>query len=164
MGYNGSENFAKGHRFGFFPAYAVGWMISNEKFWEPILPVVSELKLKASYGSVGNDAIGGDRWIYQSTISTNNGWNYGENGSEGGGGIQVGNVENLNVYKFALSINDYVQATLAPHVNPNSLPTYGWQKSGEVCADSNGYSVLVECPNVPSAFESCAWTCDSPTG
>ena len=43
MGYNGSENFAKGHRFGFFPAYAVGWMISNEKFWEPILPVVSEL-------------------------------------------------------------------------------------------------------------------------
>ncbi len=81
----------------FFPAYAVGWMISNEKFWEPILPVVSELKLKASYGSVGNDAIGGDRWIYQSTISTNNGWNYGENGSEGGGGIQVGNVENLNV-------------------------------------------------------------------
>ena len=72
-------------------------MISNEKFWEPILPVVSELKLKASYGSVGNDAIGGDRWIYQSTISTNNGWNYGENGSEGGGGIQVGNVENLNV-------------------------------------------------------------------
>ena len=97
MGYNGSENFAKGHRFGFFPAYAVGWMISNEKFWEPILPVVSELKLKASYGSVGNDAIGGDRWIYQSTISTNNGWNYGENGSEGGGGIQVGNVENLNV-------------------------------------------------------------------
>ena len=96
-GYNGSENFAKGHRFGFFPSVSVGWNISQEKFWEPILPVVSELKLKASYGSVGNDAIGGDRWIYQSTISTNNGWNYGENGSEGGGGIQVGNVENLNV-------------------------------------------------------------------
>lgn len=96
-GYNGSENFARGHRFGFFPAYAIGWMVSNEKFWEPILPVVNELKLKASYGSVGNDAIGGDRWIYQSTIAENAGWHYGENGSEGGGGRQVGNVENLNV-------------------------------------------------------------------
>lgn len=97
MGYNGSENFAKGHRFGFFPAYAIGWMISNEKFWEPIRPVVDELKLKASYGTVGNDGIGGDRWIYQSTINTNGGWKYGENGSEGGDGIQVGNVENLDV-------------------------------------------------------------------
>lgn len=97
MGYNGSENFARGHRFGFFPAYAIGWMVSNEKFWKPILPVVNELKLKASYGSVGNDAIGGGRWIYQSTINTNGGWHYGETSGEGGEGIQMGNVENLDV-------------------------------------------------------------------
>ncbi len=61
FGYNGSENFAPKHRFGFFPSYAVGYIISNEKFWEPITPVVSLLKFKASYGEIGNDQIGGNR-------------------------------------------------------------------------------------------------------
>lgn len=61
FGYNGSENFAPKHRFGFFPSFAVGYIISNEKFWEPITPYVSLLKLKASYGEIGNDQIGGSR-------------------------------------------------------------------------------------------------------
>lgn len=61
FGYNGSENFAPKHRFGFFPSYAVGYIISNEKFWEPIAPVVNHLKFKASYGEIGNDQIGGNR-------------------------------------------------------------------------------------------------------
>lgn len=61
FGYNGSENFAPKHRFGFFPSYALGYIISNEKFWEPITPVISLLKFKASYGEIGNDKIGGDR-------------------------------------------------------------------------------------------------------
>ena len=55
VGYNGSENFARGHRFGFFPAAAIGWMMSNEKWFEPITNTVDMLKLKASYGKVGND-------------------------------------------------------------------------------------------------------------
>ena len=55
VGYNGSENFARGHRFGFFPAAAIGWMTSNEKWFEPITNTVDMLKLKASYGKVGND-------------------------------------------------------------------------------------------------------------
>lgn len=50
MGYTGSENFARGHRFGFFPAYALGWMVSSEKWFEPLTKVVNDLKLKASYG------------------------------------------------------------------------------------------------------------------
>ena len=58
VGYNGSENFARGHRFGFFPAAAIGWMMSNEKWFEPITNTVDMLKLKASYGKVGNDDIG----------------------------------------------------------------------------------------------------------
>lgn len=61
VGYNGSENFARGHRFGFFPAAAIGWMMSNEKWFEPITNTVDMLKLKASYGKVGNDDIGGQR-------------------------------------------------------------------------------------------------------
>lgn len=69
FGYNGSENFAPKHRFGFFPSVAVGYVISNEKFFEPLVKVVDMIKLKASYGSVGNDQIGGTRrFIYNETI------------------------------------------------------------------------------------------------
>ena len=71
MGYNGSENFAPGHRFGFFPAIAVGYMVSNEDWWDGIKDVVNTLKIKASYGKVGNDQIGGSRrFAYNTTINT----------------------------------------------------------------------------------------------
>lgn len=56
-GYNGSENFADGHRWGFFPSVAVGWNVSQEKFFAPLTKVVNNLKLRASYGLVGNDQI-----------------------------------------------------------------------------------------------------------
>lgn len=71
FGYNGSENFAPGKRFGFFPSYAVGYMISNEQFWEPIRETVDHLKIRTSYGKIGNDQIGGDRrFAYNTTINT----------------------------------------------------------------------------------------------
>ena len=57
FGYNGSENFARGHRFGFFPSLAVGYTISNEPFFAPLSKVVTLLKLRASYGKSGNDAL-----------------------------------------------------------------------------------------------------------
>lgn len=63
MGYNGSENFAKGKRFGFFPSASIGWIASSEKFWEPIRPVVSYFKLRGSIGKVGNDQ-GVGRFLY----------------------------------------------------------------------------------------------------
>ena len=55
MGYNGSENFAKGHRFGFFPAGSLGWIVSEEPFFKPLRSTVSYLKFRASLGKVGND-------------------------------------------------------------------------------------------------------------
>lgn len=61
--YNGTENFAKGKRFGLFPAFSVGWVASNEKFF-PQDGIVTFLKLRASYGVVGNDQIGGRRYLY----------------------------------------------------------------------------------------------------
>ena len=71
VGYNGSENFAPGHRFGLFPAVAVGYMISNEPWWEGISDTINLLKFKASYGKVGNDQIGGSRrFAYNTTINT----------------------------------------------------------------------------------------------
>lgn len=57
FGYNGSENFIAGKRFGFFPSVALGWTVSNEKFFKPLKKVISNLKMRASYGLVGNDAL-----------------------------------------------------------------------------------------------------------
>ena len=54
-GYNGSENFAKHRRFGFFPAFSLGWRITQEKFMESATDWLNNLKLRASYGQVGND-------------------------------------------------------------------------------------------------------------
>jgi TonB-linked SusC/RagA family outer membrane protein len=56
-GYNGSENFAEGHRWGFFPSASLGWNLSQEPFFEPLIDVISNLKLRGSYGLVGNDQI-----------------------------------------------------------------------------------------------------------
>lgn len=64
MGYNGSENFAEGHRYGLFPSVSVGWTASEEKFWQPVKPIVSYLKLRASVGTVGNDNCQGYRFLY----------------------------------------------------------------------------------------------------
>lgn len=55
FGYNGSENFMKGRRFGFFPAFSLGWRISNEEFMKGTSTWLNNLKLRASYGQVGND-------------------------------------------------------------------------------------------------------------
>ena len=64
IGYNGSENFAPGNRFGTFPAGSFGWLISEEEFWQPIKSVVSFLKFRYTIGLVGNDQIGGSRFMY----------------------------------------------------------------------------------------------------
>lgn len=114
MGYNGSENFARGHRFGFFPAVALGWMMSSEKWFEPATKVIDMLKWKASYGKVGNDDIGGTRrWVYEPTIVTGGSWSYGQSGNQGGSGIRVGEVENLEAsWEEALKLNAGVEFSL----------------------------------------------------
>ena len=69
--YDGSSRFAKDHRFGFFPSFSLGWRISEEKFFEPIKSVVNNLKLRYSYGSLGNQSAVGYLDYIQS-ISTSN--------------------------------------------------------------------------------------------
>lgn len=68
FGYNGSENFAPGKRWGFFPSAAAGWVISNESFWDGIRKTVSNLKIRVSYGLAGNDALG-ERFPYRSIVA-----------------------------------------------------------------------------------------------
>ena len=86
FGYNGSENFAAGKRFGFFPSVAVGWVISNEPFWKGIKEQVNLFKLRASYGLVGNDVISkdyADRFPYLTTVDMGQGYDvYIGNNSE----------------------------------------------------------------------------------
>lgn len=83
FGYNGSERFSEGNRFGFFPSAGLAWAVSNEPFWARIKPVVNQLKFKVTYGLVGNDAIGSenDRFLYLSNVSLDDGgkgynWGY----------------------------------------------------------------------------------------
>lgn len=70
FGYTGSENFRKGEQFGFFPAVAVGWIPSNYSWMKRNLPFISYLKLRASYGTVGNDRISDDRFPYLTIINS----------------------------------------------------------------------------------------------
>ncbi|MHB1178035.1 MAG: SusC/RagA family TonB-linked outer membrane protein [Daejeonella sp.] len=72
MGYNGSEQFAPGKRYGFFPAISVGWVAGNEDFLKEN-SIITNLKFRASYGKVGNDQMGGARFLYQSNITLGGG-------------------------------------------------------------------------------------------
>lgn len=76
FGYTGSENFKKGEQFGFFPAVALGWIPSNYDFIKRRLPFMNYLKIRASYGQVGNDRISDDRFPYLTIINSNatGGW------------------------------------------------------------------------------------------
>jgi TonB-linked SusC/RagA family outer membrane protein len=75
FGYNGSERFDQSHRFGFFPSAGVAWQVSNENFWKGIGHAVTNLKLRATYGLIGNDAIGSaaDRFFYLSEVDMDDG-------------------------------------------------------------------------------------------
>ncbi|WP_081852602.1 TonB-dependent receptor [Prevotella sp. 10(H)] len=102
FGYNGSERFYKTNRYGFFPAVGGGWYVSNEKFWEPMSRVISKLKLKATYGLVGNDAIGNenDRFFYLSNVKMDDdqkSYSFGENFQYVKNGITVERYGNRDI-------------------------------------------------------------------
>jgi len=82
-GYNGSEQFAKGRRYGFFPTISGGWMVSNEELMQNVA-FISMLKMRASYGHVGSDRLGGRRFLYLDDIQRQTGGGY--SGSLGRGG------------------------------------------------------------------------------
>jgi TonB-linked SusC/RagA family outer membrane protein len=97
FGYNGSENFARGKRFGFFPSVAVGWLISEEPALKPYSETISKLKLRASLGLVGNDQIDGRRFAYITTIGNTGGYSWGIENNYSRNGRREGDygVENL---------------------------------------------------------------------
>lgn len=79
LGYNGSENFAPGKRFGLFPAVSVGWVATEEKFLKNKIPFLDYMKLRFSYGIVGNDKQGSNRFLYlaDSYSANSGGYSFG---------------------------------------------------------------------------------------
>ncbi len=96
VGYNGSENFAPDKRYGLFPSVSVGWIPSQESWWEPIKNFMGYLKLRASWGLVGNDNTNGARflylpgaWQFYQGSTTVNPQNRGANFGTSGGWLQA---------------------------------------------------------------------------
>ncbi|WP_369808822.1 SusC/RagA family TonB-linked outer membrane protein [Parabacteroides sp. Marseille-P3160] len=101
FGYNGSERFSERERFGFFPSIGGGWIVSNEPYWKAtgLSQILSKLKLKATYGLVGNDAIGdeNDRFFYISDVNVNNSgraYTWGENFNYTVNGVSINRYAN----------------------------------------------------------------------
>jgi len=98
FGYNGSEAFAPAHRFGFFPSYGIGWVASQEKFFNSVKDIISFLKFRFTYGEVGNSSIGGQRFAYISNVAQNiNGYSYGANGIDN-------NISGLNFGYYGVDV------------------------------------------------------------
>lgn len=99
MGYNGSENFAPGKRFGLFPAFSLGWIISEEAFMKPLKPYINYLKVRASFGIVGNDRVSDNsRFLYLPDVyNPNSGSFFFGNGSSAIKGASEAKKGNPNV-------------------------------------------------------------------
>ncbi len=93
FGYNASERFSKNNRWGFFPSFGAGWVISNEPFFQSLTSTFRQLKIRGSYGIAGNEAIGNtdERFFYLSEVDLNAPYfvNWGANMNENPGGINV---------------------------------------------------------------------------
>ncbi|WP_221452756.1 SusC/RagA family TonB-linked outer membrane protein [Mucilaginibacter sp. FT3.2] len=119
FGYNGSERFSANHRYGFFPTIGASWVVSNEDWFTP--GIVDRLKFRASYGLVGNDAIGSQRFFYQSDVAFNSGYNYaqfGINNQYERKGVTINNYENDQVtWETSRQTNVAVEMTLLKNFN-----------------------------------------------
>lgn len=87
IGYNGAENFSPKHRFGTFPAFGVGWVVSNENFWKPLSKTISFLKFRYTDGKVGNSEVSDRRFMYLDQMKENGDYGYklGPNGNKWSG-------------------------------------------------------------------------------
>lgn len=84
FGYNGSDQFEKGQRFGFFPSYSLGYVLSEEGFMNSLSDIISFMKFRGSYGQVGNDKIGTERYLYLQTFDPDGNYFFGPDGAFGG--------------------------------------------------------------------------------
>ncbi|WP_316750773.1 TonB-dependent receptor [Pedobacter gandavensis] len=147
FGYNGSERFSAGKRYGFFPSLGAGWVVSNEKFFEPLTKVISSLKLRATFGMVGNDAIGKDedRFFYLSEVNLNNnenGYVFGENYGYSRPGVSTSRYGNSEIsWEKSKQTNLGLDLTLLKDINI-TVDAYRQIRS----------SILLIRSNIPNTF------------
>ena len=122
--YNGTENFAKGHRFGFFPAASAGYVITNEPFF-PENDILTFLKVRASYGLVGNDQIGGKRYLYLPGTYTINMGPGSFTSTTSSGSLQS------NYYQFGTSTGSYNTIYLGSAEGALGNEDVTWEKSSK---------------------------------
>ena len=124
FGYNGSERFSENNRWGFFPSFGAAWMVSNEAFFEPMADVITQFKLKGTYGLVGNDAIGSgnDRFYYLSQVDLNadRNVNWGTQLNYNPGGINVSRYANDRIgWETAYKTNLGFEMTTVAGISAN---------------------------------------------
>ncbi|MEL0653156.1 TonB-dependent receptor [Algibacter sp. TI.3.09] len=121
FGYNGSEKFSEKERYGFFPAIGFGYVMSNEKYWKGLEDVINTMKVKFTYGLVGNDAIASesDRFFFLSQVNNNgNGYIWGGNYQTGYSGYNVERyANNLITWEVAEKINLGFEMKIAKSIN-----------------------------------------------
>lgn len=120
FGYNGSERFSANHRFGFFPTAGASWIISEEKFWGDLYNVFDRFKLRASYGLVGNDQIGSQRFFYLSDVNLNGGnpASFGTTNGYGHNGVTINSYQNEDVtWETSKQTNLGIEFTLLKKIN-----------------------------------------------
>jgi len=105
FGYNGSENFAPENRYGFFPSLGLGWVVSKEKFFEPLRDVISLFKFRFSHGEVGNSQINGSRFAYIATVDNTSGYTFGEKMDNKYGGKDIGDYASDVTWEVAKKTN-----------------------------------------------------------
>ncbi|HEX9512165.1 MAG TPA: TonB-dependent receptor [Puia sp.] len=122
FGYNGSERFSSQHRYGFFPTIGAGWVVSNEKFWEDhnISTILTRVKLRGSYGLVGNDNIDNTRFYYLSGVVPGGGGgaSFGTNNSVSLNGTAILNYPNPDVtWETSKKSNLALELTILKNLN-----------------------------------------------
>ena len=160
IGYNGSENFAPGKRYGLFPSISLGWIPSNEPWWEPLKNVVSYLKFRGSYGLVGNDNTNGARFLYlpgawqfyQGSMTTNpqkRGANFGTSGDwlQAVKELTSGN-ENVT-WETAKKINVGMDATLFKN-HLHAYVDFFWEDRNHILVSNE--STLPAVTSLPSSY------------
>ncbi len=128
FGYNGSERFDAKHRFGFFPSVGLAWTVSNEKFFtNDVKRIISKLRLRGTYGIIGNDAIGSedDRFFYLSNVNMNNSARAATFGRDPGSlytlnGISISRYANPNIsWEISTQKNLALEVSLFEKLNIN---------------------------------------------
>jgi TonB-linked SusC/RagA family outer membrane protein len=121
FGYNGTERFSSNNRYGFFPTIGGSWIVSEEKFWgNKLYDIITRLKLRASYGEVGNDQIGEQRFYYLSDVNLNGGnpATFGTNNGYTRNGVVINNYANTDItWETSKQLNLGMEFTLFKNLN-----------------------------------------------